>query len=646
MFTIHPSKKPCSRLTFKVDCANGLDAAQALALTAMLVALWSLCHVYRGLTGDAELYALQALARLQPALHSDLYLRNVSQDRFTIFSPIYSWFINRLGLQPAALTLTLTISAWFLLAAWILARELSNSAVAFLSTASLIVIKGAYGSSGVFAYAENWLTARTLAEALIVTALACHFASKKRMALLIATGAMFIHPIMALPGLLLLLVLWLPLRVTVVGAFAATVGTLALALCASRLPTSGPLAIMDADWLEVVRERSQFLFLQYWTLQDWAINARPFLCLLISALVLDGHIRKFAVAALIIGTAGLAVAGIASLVGPVAILLQGQAWRWLWLTCFVSVLLLVPTAVKMWNDEKCGPSCSMLLILGWTFSLTSSSLCIPLVLLLWLVKDRLSETSSRCLKWGAAGLAIIVTVWIVANAWTTINAPSPESGRDTLIIADLRNLIGLDAAAALIVVVMYFLVRSTASLLVLAPLATLFAVGAAFALHGSVMQINLDGSAALIREFAGWRNAIPPRGTVYVVPARISAAFAWFTLERPSYLSLDQSAGVVFSRATALEVRRRSQLLLPSMAADWRLLSQNRTPASAQAADKAPPQVTSESLARLCSDPQLDFVVTKEQLNFKSLRHTAAGKWHDFGLYDCRDVRPAQGHPA
>ena len=53
-------------------------------------------------------------------------------------------------------------------------------------------------------------------------------------------------------------------------------------------------------------------------------------------------------------------------------------------------------------------------------------------------------------------------------------------------------------------------------------------------------------------------TSFPPTSTVLVAPPRDVGAFVWFTLGRPNYLALDQSAGVVFSRATALEVRRRS----------------------------------------------------------------------------------------
>ena len=74
----------------------------AFALSAMLATIWLLMQGYQGLTGDAQLYAFQALARIRPQLATDLYLQNNSQDRFTIFSVIYGWLIGWLGLENAA----------------------------------------------------------------------------------------------------------------------------------------------------------------------------------------------------------------------------------------------------------------------------------------------------------------------------------------------------------------------------------------------------------------------------------------------------------------------------------------------------------------------------------------------------------------
>ncbi len=96
-------------------------------------------------------------------------------------------------------------------------------------------------------------------------------------------------------------------------------------------------------------------------------------------------------------------------------------------------------------------------------------------------------------------------------------------------------------------------------------------------------QSRTLAAAADRREFADWENAIPPAGTVLVAPMRDVGAFVWFTLERPNYLALDQSSGVVFSRKTALEVRRRSEILLPLMDPDWKILTSLRAQAAAGA---------------------------------------------------------------
>ena len=144
-----------------------------LALVLSLMLLWSLRHHYLGLGGDARLYAVQALARTHPNLFNDLYLRNASQDSYTLFSSLYAPCIGLIGLGNAALTLTLAFKILFFAASWVLARRLFQGACAFLAVALLILIPGAYGAFGVFQYAEDWLTARSAAEALVVTAIAC-----------------------------------------------------------------------------------------------------------------------------------------------------------------------------------------------------------------------------------------------------------------------------------------------------------------------------------------------------------------------------------------------------------------------------------------------------------------------------------------
>ena len=229
-----------------------------LTLAMTVVVLWLLMHGYQGFAGDAQIYAFQALARIHTALSSDLYLQYSSQDRFTIFSPFYAWFIRWVGLDSAARLLTFFFTAVFFLGAWSLAAAISNRRAAWLAVAFLIIVSGDYGASGVFRLSEQYLTARLPAEALVIVAFACHLRGMRGLALLIAIAAVPVHPLMAFPGLLLLVCLSFPIQISLIGATVGAFLALGIALAAAALPAIAHVfVVMDKDWLEVVRERSQ-----------------------------------------------------------------------------------------------------------------------------------------------------------------------------------------------------------------------------------------------------------------------------------------------------------------------------------------------------------------------------------------------------
>jgi hypothetical protein len=631
------------------DQYTGRGIAIAIAFVLTLSTLWALTHRYDGFARDGELYALQALARVQPSLSADLYLKNTSQDQYTIFSPIYAVFIKTLGLQRAELALFSLCAVWFLTAAWNLARKLSTSDEAWLSIVFLIVTVGYYGADHIFSYAENYLTARSLGEALTVTALASHYSGRRILALFIEALALFVHPLMALPGALLLICLWLPSRLALVGAAAGVLATLGFAATAAGVGFSSQIAtVMDAEWLEVVRERSQFLFLKYWTWADWEIVARPVVCLTLTAMVTsDPRTRKLSLCTILVGTCGMAVAAIACTVGPIAILLQGQAWRWMWVTTFVSVLLLAPTLRRVWRDERCGPLCATLLGLGWTCPILDGFACVGGALSLWLLRPYISIAASRYLKWAAGAVGAVILIWMLANSWTFAFAPIPETGRESILIGRLREVFGLGVSGLLVGWLILRGTRKLSSPWSISIVCVFFLAAASWIFPGSVKQLETVGTPEERRNFAEWRAAIPPASTVLLIPPRKSASFAWFTLERTSYLTVDQSAGVVFSRATSLEVRRRSEVLLPLMYPDWKILSsimrersrRSKSDSRETSISAEPKTLTAEALVGVCGDPGLDFVIAKENVGFDPLRHTYPGSFKDWNLYDCRRVR-------
>lgn len=614
----------------------------AVAFLPLLVFLWAITHRYQGFARDGELYAMQAFARLEPQLLSDLYLQNTSQDAFTLFSPLYASLMRVLGLQGAELTLFLVSTAGFLAATWLLARKLWNESIAWLTVALFIITVGYYGAYQIFSYSENYLTARSVAEALIVAAIACHYHGPRWLALMMAAGSMLIHPLMTLPGLMLLAFLWLPTWAAAAAAAAAGAAALLVSLAASFHPSGLPsLTVMDPAWLEVVRERSQFLFLNHWTASDWETAARPFVCLILAALVTPRQsVRRLCLAAMLVGACGLAVAAVASMVGPVALLLQGQAWRWMWITGFVSVLLIVPTALAVWKEKRCGPLCALLLLAGWTYGDVDGLACAEGALILWMARDFVTPNISRLLGFAAWALAAIVVAAVLGNFHRAAVTSIVEPGRVAMLIARIREAFGLGMTSVLLVVPCWLWLTKDRRPLIHAGVAAVFLVAAAMVLPGSVRQWRTAGTSAEIDEFRDWRAVIPPRSNVLTIPGTKSAAFAWFTLQRPSYLSVDQSAGVVYSPLTAQEVRRRSEVLLPVSEPDWRILTQiEQSRAGTRKKDREPAKLTAAALEDICRDPQLGFVIAAENVGFHPLTHHHPGNWNDWNLYDCRRVR-------
>jgi hypothetical protein len=449
---------------------------------------------------------------------------------------------------------------------------------------------------------------------------------------------MFVHPLMSVPGELLLVCLWFPPRRALVLAAAGVCVLLAFAVAASRLHGSLPFGtLMDPAWLEVVRERSQFLFLEHWGSGDWEATARPFVCLTLAALVIpDPRVHRLCVAAMLVGASGLVVALIAGSIGPVAILLQGQAWRWMWVTLFASVVLLGPTLVQVWRDERCGPACAALLLLGSTYSLVDGLACVDAALLLWLARPYLSPLVSRYLKWAAGAAGLVIVAWLLVNYWSFARTSPTEVGRESVVVGRLRDIVGLDVSGVLLAWLLWYGIRKLRSAwAITVACAAAFAI-AVWILPGSFRQLETVGTATEQGYFADWRAAIPPASTVLLLPTGNSASFVWFTLERPSYLTVSQSAGVVFSRATAAEVRYPDWKILSSIAAS-RLKKAEGASSAAASEDQKP--LTRELLIHVCSDPALGFVIAEQNVGLAALRHTHPGAYKDWYLYSCAPIR-------
>ncbi len=619
-------------------------AAGAAALALLPVALWCLTHRYRGLVGDAALYAVQALSRTTAGLAHDVFLDSASQDRYTIFSPIYAFFIKRLGLQEAAISLLVFFKACFYVSAWTFSRKLFDARTALLTIALLIVVPIEYGAFHVFRVAEDMLTARSMAEALAMTGLCLHVYGRKNAGLAVAAFALCIHALMALPMVLLLLSLRVSARASLLAALAAIAAVLCMASAAAMAPqwTPGLLRVMDPNWLDMVRERSQFVFLQLWRPADWESNARPFVSLALGMLVIrDGRVRTLCAAAMIVGAAGLAIAFVAGVVGPSAVILQGQAWRWTWVTGLASVLTLAPTVLQVWRSERCGPLCAALLLVGWLVSALDGVYFDAAALCLYYCRKHITAAAAPYLRAAAVVIGVLVLARIMGSGWAALSSSPAQAGTESRSLVIVRTLLGLECLPVALAFLLGTWTLRSRSMALSGSLALVLATAAACAAPSALENPLAEGTAAQIKEFSDWRDAIPPGDNVFIVPRYYTAGFAWFTLQRPSYLTVDQSSGVIFSRATAVEIRRRSEVLSPMEEPDWRLLSRRATHGGKFDATALP--LTGDRLVRICADPRLKFVVAKEDVGFEPIRHRHAGIRDGWNLYDCKRVN-SSGH--
>ena len=246
-----------------------LERWQSVLLVATAAVLLLLLHTYRGLVHDSQLYTLQALNWLHPDLYgNDVFLRYGSQDDFTLFPPLYGWFISLMGLEPAAATVTFGSILLFLAACFAMARTLMPIRQSLVAIVLLLLIPAHYGPAKIFHYLEEFATPRQLAEALVLLSLAAWLRSQRVLAAVLALGALLIHPIIGLAGAVVAPTLeWIVPRWRRLWPLAALAGLVVLLAASGWLPISNWQ--FDDEWYAIVMNRT-YLGLLNWNSEDWA----------------------------------------------------------------------------------------------------------------------------------------------------------------------------------------------------------------------------------------------------------------------------------------------------------------------------------------------------------------------------------------
>lgn len=320
--------------------AGGLLAALALLMLA---------RPYEGVQHDGMLYFGQVLQRSRvPGLGGDPFFAGGSQDQFSLYSslldPLYSWFGPALTHQGLLLT-SLLISAC--LVSRLLGRWTSAPAWGLLA---LAVMSPIYGGLHKFSITENFLTARSLAEPLLLASLVALARDRLAHAAAWQLAAALLHPLMALPGLAATWILALQRDWRWLWLLALPLAGVALGL-AGVAPMTRLVAVYDPFWWSQVSGSNKQVVLSNWTWAD-ALTVLTDTALLAtaarSAWVPDDG-RRLLIAITLCTIALLGVHAIGTDLLHSVLLTQLQPWRVLWLTHLLSTVLAPYLLWRAWQ---------------------------------------------------------------------------------------------------------------------------------------------------------------------------------------------------------------------------------------------------------------------------------------------------------
>jgi len=524
-------------------------------LAAGIAALWLLAHPYTGIRHDGRLYLGQALARLDPETFShDLFFAFGSQDRFTLFSPLYALAVNALGVPLAAQLLLLASQLAFLVSAMLLARRLFPGMLAWLALAAVAAFPGGYGPRAILAYGEPFLTARSFAEPLVLLGLWLLLANRTLRAAGCIVVAGLLHPLLAAPAAL---AAWIFLALADRRWWWAGLAGLVLPLLAlvGLEPFSRLFLTYDPAWRSIVKSGLAFIFPSTWSVQDWVNLGFDASVVLLATRVADAAAGRMFWA--LAGATGFGV--LASFVGADllsnVLLASAQLWRSAWLLHLAALLALPAVLVWLWHAGDNGRAAAALLLAAFF-----------------------------CLRHAAAAIVIAAALGF---ALAVTRPPALQAGMLRLVlgVAALLSCLGMVDQLSLILTqhrVMQLLdARRLAEKFVVYPVWLAIGFGALLwtvrrargwpVLPVVLVSFALVGGAMLADRRLAWNRFVEEGGTapdfLRVVGRREQVYWrdelvgVWLMLGRPSYYSAAQSSALTFDRAAALESRQRRSAL-------------------------------------------------------------------------------------
>jgi hypothetical protein len=604
---------------------------------------------------------VQALRALYPGRFAhDLYFLYGSQDQFTLFTWFYAPIVARFGVAAAGMAFTvLGQILWVAGLSYLASGLLRGRAQVLLAIAATVALPSTYA---LFGYGEEFASPRLFAEALSIGGLGLLVRDRPWPALAVIAAAAVLHPLMALPALAVTLIE----RALVRPAWWLAIGAGVLAVAAMAAAGIQPFAALrvslDPTWLAIVAVRDAQCLITAWS-SDALMQVIGTTALAILALALaEPRERRFLCCCLAIGLGGLVVTLLGADLLHNKFMIEIQPWRAIWVLTLVVHLYAVPTLIRLLRrDDRfdlaklaLGAALVLLLVTNWVEPVIFAAaplMALASVLVLWQVAaDRAPPAAARMLVLGAVAAAGTGAV-VVVSAYVGFVLPWAAKLR---MLAESCALVC--AAAAVVGAWLIAPVRRQRR-----PAAAL--TGASIALLVAALWL-WDARTPWTR-FVEAPGPVP-ESLAALLPEHASVYWEgglelmWLRLRRPEYYSCAQGTGAVFFRATALEFRRRGEVLSPLRPIDFG--KSVLCPRLSDDPGPDEPPRTRADLARACAgDRGLDYLVLTRPVDGVAARewkapapyqdeHIAAGRLivtrtSRFYAYSCTALRGPPAEP-
>ncbi|MGB8276638.1 MAG: hypothetical protein WCF20_01695 [Methylovirgula sp.] len=572
--------------------------AGLIFLPLLAVALWALTHPYPGIVGDAGVYIGRALADLDPAgVGRDMMFVHDGQSRFSLFPFLLDHLVATLGTQRTGLLLgLLAMAAWIAALARFADGYVAKPFIAIV-VIFVAVLPTGYGTPWRFNFSEVLAVPRPFAEALVLAALAGLAHGRIWRGLCCLVAATLIHPLMALAGWgVFALVLSREDR-RWCAAFVGAALLLGIG-AAAGLPLLHRLAIvMDPDLKAFALSRSPLLFPSAWPLGYSGPMLAEAASLAIAASLVSGRRRLVLLAAILVGTGGIAAQALFGDHFSLLLVIQAQLWRMAWLMAALGSAALAFSALALWRQGPHGHVVLALLAAAWLTSETpeGAALFACAAVAVHLLGRRLNlpvTWAGAWLFWSIASLlALVLNVHYVigyAGFMARIPADAPHG-------------------------ISYFWTRRYIAFPILALVLLL-----AFTRRAPRLAGGLLGVTAIFLCAAGFRfwddrrpfqklidTAAHPPALMQVIASRPGEILwvdglteAWYLAGRPQWGSPQQGVSTVFSSELARKWRARMQFLIGEGLADKSAIVTVDIPSASDL-----PRLTKDNVGRLCARP-------------------------------------------